>query len=303
MRSQNTEKTSKSWLEKWIKSKWHSLKRADEKMATLQIVKQTSTILKLKAKEYNRSSLAPGIMSFLIGLVIMNVGEAKTLRCHRVESTEVTCKLTNSRLIGEHIIPILSKDIQGTDVQVLQDDGSTKYRLIILTRNSKIPVTKWNTYEKEVYSDLATFRAFLKNPEQKSLNWKTGSRYSSYFWGGIVVLFGSLLIRSALKPTLKIICIFNKSSGQFYLKRSNIYFNEYKVYKELLTKKQMLQEIKEAIVVQKNNEYEDNLYIYETKLILISGEEILLDTSDIASNHYEISKSINQFLGVSDSVR
>lgn len=60
----------------------------------------------------------------------------------------------------------------------------------------------------------------------------------------------------------------------------------------------MLQGIKEAKVLQKT--YKDGDKIYQTNLTLISGGKITLQSSDVPSSHYEITPSINRFLGVSD---
>jgi hypothetical protein len=58
----------------------------------------------------------------------------------------------------------------------------------------------------------------------------------------------------------------------------------------------MLHEIKEAIVVEGTDKEGDK--IYNTKLILSSKEQITLPISGVSSNHYEITQSINRFLGI-----
>lgn len=260
-------------------------------MVTLQIVKETSTILKLQGKEYDRQLIIPGLILLLTGLVIMNTGEARILKCHRLESTEVACEFTYSRLLRKDVTPLTSEELQGAETEVSKNDEDTYYRLIVSTRNKKVPITDWNS--GRVPSTVVDFKAFLNDPERKSLNWWYDSRYFSYFFGGIFALFGGCFLRTAIKPQSEILCLFNKRSGQLCLK-------VHKLDSKSQTRKQMLQEIKEAKFLQKT--HKDGDKIYQTNLILISGEEITLQSSDVPSSHYEITQSINRFLGVSDKV-
>jgi len=75
----------------------------------LQIVEQTPTMLKLQAKgnSIRLFMLLLGIPFFLAGLsIIIFFGKLTTLKCNRLEATQVACELTTSSLLGGHITPI-----------------------------------------------------------------------------------------------------------------------------------------------------------------------------------------------------
>ncbi len=112
-----------------------------------------------------------------------------------------------------------------------------------------------------------------------------GPRWIYYLIGGCFILGGGGVIISFLTKKVLTKCIFDKGSGQMCLKRQSFINSQ--------TIEHMLYEIKEARVIEGTNS--DGYKTYDTKLILLSGEEISLDT---ASNHYQIAESINHFLGI-----
>lgn len=131
--------------------------------------------------------------------------------------------------------------------------------------------------------------AFIHNQGQGSLIIQEDDRWPFYLFGGFFTLVGGSGVFYSLILKLKISCIFDKVSGRMYLKRKNI-------LKKEEVREEMLHEIKEAIVVELP--YNSRGKIYNTKLILSSGEPITLPSAGVGSNQYEITQSINQFLGI-----
>jgi hypothetical protein len=259
----------------------------------LQIVEQTPTILKLQAKgdSIRLFLLLLGIPFFLAGLpIIIFFGKLTTLKCARLEATQVACELTTSSLLGGHITPIPTGQLRGAEVEVNESSDGDTYRVALLTKNNSIPLSSvYSSGEEGKREKADQINAFIRNPGETSLIIQQDDRWFAYPFGGIFTLVGGGIILSSLMLKLETSCIFDKGLGRMYLNRQNI-------LKKEETREYMLHEIKEAIVVEGTDKEGD--IVYNTKLILSSGEQITLPTSGVSSNHYEITQSINRFLGI-----
>jgi hypothetical protein len=76
----------------------------------MQIVEQTATVLRLKAKNnWGLMGVLFGTPFFLAGLaVIIFFGNLVDLKCDRSASNQVACELTSSNLLSKHITSIPS---------------------------------------------------------------------------------------------------------------------------------------------------------------------------------------------------
>ena len=113
-------------------------------------------------------------------------------------------------------------------------------------------------------------------------------RWFLYLFGGSFIILGSYVSIGSF-PVLKKSYIFDKLTGKLYVKSQ-------KLFKQVTTEEErMLDEIKEALVVEKTDE--EGIKTYATKVRLRASQEITMLKSDFSSNSYEIAQSINQFLG------
>jgi hypothetical protein len=159
-----------------------------------------SAKLKHQAKLFvSRDLLLPRLILFVIGLTIIAVGEAKMLKCERVESPKVTCEFIYSGFLRKHITPISSEELQNADIEFelfspqQGDSEQNYYRIFVLSQNNKVPITHWEIDEQGVQSKLVTIKAFLNDPKQKTFSSGSDSRYINYPIGGIIFLIGVFL--------------------------------------------------------------------------------------------------------------
>ncbi|MBD0385190.1 MAG: hypothetical protein ICV54_01320 [Nostoc sp. C3-bin3] len=175
--------------------------------------------------------------------------------------------------------------------------GSITYNLVLLTKNNSIPLrmsapfSGVNGEEKEKREKSKKINSFLLNKEQTSLIIQQDDRLLIAILGGPHILFGSILIVTVLFWKLEISCLFDKSLGRMCLKSSNL-------LKQEKTREVMLHKIKKAVVVEETNK--KGKKVSSLQLILSSGEEITLIQLGVRANNYEITQSINQFLGLTE---
>lgn len=261
----------------------------------MQITEQTSAILKLQTKKkFSRFSILLNsllsILFLLAGLVVMITPRQQiTLKCKKIEPTQVTCELTSSMpLLGEETT--LIRQLQGAEIKVSEDsDGDSIYQLVLVTKNNNIPLT--GAY----YIDKADqINAFINNPEGISLSLNIHQDYSwlNFLSGKLFAFAGIGTIILSLMYKMQTSCIFDKGSDRMCLKQHNFFKSE--------TIERMLHEIKEARVIEETNDDGYNSIngygFYNIELILFSGEKITLQISIYESSKRHIAKSINQFL-------
>ncbi len=262
----------------------------------MRIVEQTSTILKLQGK--GRFTGLFGVLFgapfFLAGLaVILFIGNLSALKCDRVAATQIACKLTSANILRQKIVPIEAGQLQGAEVQVNEDSDGDTYRVVLITKSGKIPLT--DVYSSGIGTkyreNVDKINSFIGNPAQESLLIQQDDRWFAYPFGGIFMLVGGGIILGSLRWKFQTSCIFNKSTGKMYLTEQSLIESE--------SKEWMLHHIKEAKAIAGTDSDGDKTY--NTKLILKSGEEIALEIPNPASNHYKVTESINRFLGISTS--
>lgn len=217
------------------------------------------------------------------------LGQLTTLLCQRLEPTQVACELTSSSLLGERMLSIPTGELQSAEVEVNEDSDGDTYRVVLVTKNSRIPLSDvYSSGERGKRTRANQINAFISNPEQMSLRIQQDHRWFAYSLGGIFAVVGGGIILSSLMWKIQTSCLFDKGSGRMYLKQQNIFTSE--------MREQMLPEILEARVIEGTDSDGDKNYA--TKLLLRAGEHIPLQISGSASAHYKIAQSINQFLGV-----
>jgi hypothetical protein len=288
-----------------------TIRRLAFKTFEIEIIERTPRTLKLEAKGdvVRFSMLSTSLLFVGIGLGIMIYGPNKltTLKCERLNQTEVTCELTSSSLIEEHITPIPVGEFQGAELIVSKNKkGQRSYRATLLTKAKDIPLYGIFYWSEEVADErVQEINNFVSNPKQILLIIQQDNRRFIYASIGILALLGSLAIVNALTKKVDVTCIFDAEADRMYLKQQNI-------FKKSEIREEILYEIKEAqiVVVKKTGKKTDTKYNiepqivvvektdtkYNIKLILSSGNEITLLPINILYNPYKITQSINHFL-------
>ncbi|MGB6300931.1 MAG: hypothetical protein WBF90_32805 [Rivularia sp. (in: cyanobacteria)] len=263
----------------------------------MKIVEQTPTLLKLQKSKLSiirsYASLL-GCITFSsfflpLGLGIFLLGSPKTLKCNRLEPTQVNCEYTSYNLFGEKATSI--RQLQGAEVQVEEDsDGDTYTTFILLTKNDRIPLNKYAAHSEEGLRKEATqINDFISNPQQNSLIINHGHNWFLYILGIFIFILNGMLVIFFIRQKVTIICTFDKESGRMYLRRYGILGRETIDY--------TLDKIDRARV---NSLSSENNY-YNVQLVLISGKRISLNLQKNSySNSNKVAKSINQFLNRND---
>jgi hypothetical protein len=261
---------------------------------TLQVVEQTPFILKLQAKGDSLCFILLSRIPFvLIGLLLIIIfGNSSTLKCNRLKSIQVTCELTTSSLLREHTTLIPTGQLQGAKVEVTTGGKSNKYQLVILTKNSNIPLgNNTNLRAREKRGKAYQINSFIHDKEKTIIKIREDDHWYFYPFGGWFILGGISSILQALILKLEISCIFDKGLGRMYLKRQY-------VFKQDEVREEMLHKIKKVLVVEETSKKGNKFH--SIQLMLGSGEKITLLNSNVSYNNEKVALSINQFLGLTE---
>ena len=257
----------------------------------MHITEQTSTSLKLQCKD-NSSRYFLWLLGspfLLIGLAVMIfLGKLTTLKCDRLEPTQVACELTSAGLAGKKVIPIRLGQLQRADVEVNEDSDGDTYRVVLVTKTGVIPFTQsYSSGEGGKHRNAQLINTFLSNPDQPSLKVQQDDRWFAYPFGGIFALVGGSMILSTLKQT-------SQTTYQFD-KQANCLSIQEKSWFKTKTRAIQMWDIQSAQVIEDRDSDGDK--IYRTQLTLKSGETIPIPILGFSGNHHRIANTINGFLG------
>lgn len=256
----------------------------------MRIIEKTSTILKLQeentlGKRFVMGGLGIGCLWVGIG-VSFDASAISTLTCERIKQPQATCKLITSRLFTKSVKPLPSGHLQNAEMDTTRGEDGDEHQIILITNQDRIPFpgAHLSTYMQK-RKTLNRINAFLQNPDQVSLKVQQDDRWFVISFGVSFTLFGSYFVYSFFAAKILNICVFDKHSGQLYLKKGNILNSEIIKYP--------LHEIIEATV---SEEKSDGDVIYTTQLRFISDKPLPLEISGSRTKHYRIAQSINQFI-------
>ncbi len=259
----------------------------------MRIVKQTSKVLKLEAKNHFLGRLFVllfGTIFFVPGWVILIlVGKLTTLKCHRLEPNQVPCEVIVSGLFGKEITSIPTGQLESATVEVRKlKDGLITYRIVLITKNKNIPFALSDSSEGEKYQKYKKVKQinnFLNNSEEMSLKIQEDERWSIYPLGGSLILMGGGIIYLSLMCKFTSSWIFDKRYGRMYLIKKNVFQSE--------TRERRLDEIEEVKVIE---EIYSRTTVYNLQLILHSREQIPIPIGGSPSHLFQLAESINLFL-------
>ncbi len=257
----------------------------------MRIVEQTSTVLKLEDKNnfLSRFFISLFGIPFVLGglAVLIFFDKLTTLKCHRLEPTQVACEVIASGLFGKKITSIPAGQLQSATVEVNRTSDGGSYRIALITKNKTIPFTFLYHSGTGKYQKAKQINAFLNNPQQMSLKIQEDDRWLAYPLGGVFALVGGGIIFGSLMWKIPTSCIFDKSSNLVYWNKKNLFQSE--------TREQRLDEIREVKVIETNYSINDDK-IYKLVLSLRSSQQISLSITGSQSDLAQLAESINLFL-------
>jgi hypothetical protein len=149
------------------------------------------------------------IRTILFGGVFVVVGlcqmifarENATLTCQRVQPTEGSCLLDNSRLLIIEKTTMPLSQLKSAKVDEIASGHSSVYRVVLLTYTGKYPLTKeWSSDTKQKQENVDQINAFISNPEKTSLRVQQGNPWFSNRFAGISILIGGWALGSLCVP-------------------------------------------------------------------------------------------------------
>ncbi|KAI9132882.1 hypothetical protein [Acaryochloris sp. CCMEE 5410] len=263
------------------------------------ITKHTNQILQVDLQEwYDRFRGILIIRAFpVIGVLIILCGNIFSPRIHlscnhaTIDSlfskhTQVVCSLTTSNILHEKITQIEHVKNAKLDYCRFCDSGGV-FRVVLVANREKIPLTPDYIYRKSVVSQqVAEIKAFINNPGEATLNICEEHRWLYYLVGFATTILGVYI---AFYKSLKS-CTFDKSSGQLHLEYQNSLFQS-------AVREESLNDIHKINFKESTGDEGKDYYHTE---IMFKSDEIISFRS--VKDDSEIVQTINQFLGVSDSI-
>ena len=258
----------------------------------MQITEQTARVLSLQIQrppswvEVIGALTVPAIFLGLGLVYILVTGKLTTLKCDRIEPTQVNCEITLSGLLGNQTTQI--KQLQGAEVKERLDSDGDNHRVLLITQEGKIPITNLRTSRiLREDSNIAKINTFIHNSAESSLKIQEDDRWIAYPVGIMLMLVGGGVLPLMIKlhkPLMS--CVFDKDSGWVYLQYQNMFLQSE-------SKQEKLDAIERVQIVETPGSDIDE--IYDTQLILKSGATISLG---LLSKPKEIVTVINHFLDI-----
>ena len=189
----------------------------------LKIQNSTSKLMTLERQKYSKFSYFLGnfillvffIVPTLPGMLIILTAELTSLKCNRLEPTQVNCQLTSSSLLGKKNTSI--KQLKGAEVQVHTDsEGDTYEEVLLVTKDDNISLPFKVEEAKKI-------NIFISNPEHNLLLIEHDNRLDAYIIGVTWILFWGICILLILSLKFQTSCIFDKKSGRMYLTKNNFF--------------------------------------------------------------------------------
>lgn len=177
----------------------------------MKILEYTSTKLTIQQNRPVRHWII-GMIFMIVGLIAILGPEQLTIfTCDRVTPNQGSCQLVHSSLIFSDEITIPLENLQAAKIQVNQSYGNESSRIVLVTKNGQIPLTKDDSSNlDQQYMRETQINNFLQNSNQKYLNIQHDDRFFRYIFGGLFCLVGFL---GSGVITQEFTCNFDKSVG------------------------------------------------------------------------------------------
>lgn len=265
----------------------------------MQITEQTDTVLKLQGKSPSTFPFGPPPLTLGALVVLFSLGSLlvasriATLKCDRVEPTQVACQLTFSTLLGQkQVTEIPLGQLQGAELKSFptgDDDGSVTLQAVLITESGPIPMTNYSAANGQIPRNVDRIASFLQNEEQTTLE----VRQSDFPFGSVPFLaIGGLMMAQAIKGTS--LC-FDKKSGQAQF-GSTLFNHQIPLFNRQIP----LLKIEGVTVATITSDNDGKTYGYCTWLILKNSHKppITISSSPSPTEQQEIAAAIAQFSGI-----
>lgn len=265
----------------------------------MQPVEQTSTrlIFQTKHLQSRLSELMASLPLLLVavpflggGLLSIVQSQWVTLRCDRLEPTQLSCQLTASSLLWRDSEPQSLGPIHAAVLDVRQGYDSSSYQVMLITPTDQIPLTQMYTSEAiGKQRRVETINAFLADPDRESLTIRQNDGWVAYPVGVVFMLMGGGLLTMIFTRELQIACTFDAVAKKVRLNLRSIVGSR---VQEL-----SFNDIKAAEVATMTDD-DGKVVPRAVELMLNSGKKIRLQISAADDEFYTIAQSMNQVLGV-----
>ncbi|WP_249369941.1 hypothetical protein [Acaryochloris marina] len=141
-------------------------------------------------------------------------------------------------------------------------------------------------FNEQCPQQISEIKEFINNPGEATLNIYEEHRWLYYLVGFSTTILGIYIV---FYKTLKS-CAFDKNSGRLYLEYQNSLL-------QIAVREESLDDINKINFTESTDD--EGREVYHTNIVLSSGE--LISCRSVKDDS-EIAQTINQFLGISDSV-
>ncbi len=252
----------------------------------MKITEDTTQRLKIKQGTFAMGCLTLFSLPFLISgiAVIVGFGKVNTVRCDRVEPTQINCQLTSSGLLGETQKRVFH--LRGADIE----NNDDTYRVVLLA-DQKLPLTDYYTSDYLAkQTQVRKIQTFINDPNQTLFTVSDDGRWFAYSFGGIFTLVGLGLFVGSLTTKINNCLVFDKSTNNLTIQnRSLLGQSTTTIYPLRAISSVEIHEVKDS----------DGDLNYRLKIRLRTGENLpdLLYTST-RKDIQKIATKIQKFLGL-----
>ncbi|GAA6621772.1 hypothetical protein [Scytonema sp. NUACC26] len=219
-------------------------------------------------------------------------GQVHTLKCRRILSNPSVCEVSSAGLLWSTQQNIPVSDIQGTEVDVIQDNKkNVYYQIVIVTNQKRVPILiKISDYETiEMWTKQ--IEVFLTKTQIQELLVQKDERLEGFIFGaifgGIFILIG--VITLGLFGTA-ITCTIDKKLGKLTIRNRGLLTYDYAEYE--------IQDILRVVV----EKYHGNQVRTTYRVVLVTGyRERVPFTSDFSlklKQQQQTANQISSFLGL-----
>lgn len=130
------------------------------------------------------------LLAHLIGSLL--APNLSTLSCIRVESSQFSCELTSSGILGIYKIQIPSEQLKSAEIDETGCDPDCSYQIILKTTKGQIPriaIAGHYSDRFDTQKNIDRINLFIENKNQKTLMIRKDDRwviiYTVIVWGAI----------------------------------------------------------------------------------------------------------------------
>lgn len=259
----------------------------------MKIIQDSRRILQIQHKTLSPFFLTLfGTPFFIIGIIVILLGEKTTLNCQKIDNNQNSCQLTKVSLYKTKIETVPGSIIRAK-VDVNEDSDGDTYRVILITSKQEIPLTSmYSSGSKNKRVNKNKINNFLQNSNQISLTVTQDDRFFLYPFGSIFFLTGGGVILGALIfGDLEKLFTLKRTTQKFEIKRQKILKNVQQQYS--------FSEIDRFVIKTETDSDGDKTYTLQLKLH--SGRLEPLYSNALESKLQNIAKKMNNFIGKLES--